>query len=295
MTPQFNTEPRPLPGQVDLPHPLVRRLTANNPGPFTYHGTCTYLVGRGEIAVIDPGPNEPSHLDAILTTLAPGERISAILLTHTHPDHWPCAPQLRQKTGAPLYAFPTTPIGEAEGLKIDQPLNEGDRISGGDWSLIARHTPGHASNHMCFELPEANILFSGDHVMGWSTTVVIPEDGVMADYMASLARLNDLLPGMYLPGHGPAINQPQRYVRALIAHRRMRRAAILRALSTGSETTQDIVASLYPRLSPQLIGGARRSVLAHLIELISAGEAECQRDGVSSTSSPGLGDRFRPA
>jgi glyoxylase-like metal-dependent hydrolase (beta-lactamase superfamily II) len=260
--------------------PGVRRIVARNPSPFTYKGTGTYVVGEGEVAVIDPGPDLAEHIGALLASLA-GERVTHILVTHTHRDHSPAATPLKAATGAPTYGFGPHAggrrgeAGSEEGgdwdFAPDVIVHDGDWIDGGKWRFEAVHTPGHTSNHLCFALPDAGILFSGDHVMGWSTSVVAPPDGDMAAYMASLDKLlarrrrhRDLT---YWPTHGPAISEPERHVRAFIAHRREREAGIIDCLKSGCETVEAIVERLYGGLNPALRGAAGRSVLAHLIDL----------------------------
>jgi glyoxylase-like metal-dependent hydrolase (beta-lactamase superfamily II) len=266
---------------VETVSPLVRRIVARNPGPFTAHGTGTYIVGHGRVAVIDPGPLVTEHIDALLKGLG-GETIERILITHTHMDHSPAAAPVKSATGAKTYGFgphgsgatETSEEGGDTAFTPDVITKEGDVVSGEGWTLRALYTPGHASNHLCFALDEERLLFSGDHVMGWSTTVISPPDGNMTAYMASLARLLERDDAIYLPTHGPAIKEPQRYVRALIAHRGQRRGGILQELSRGERTIPDLVAALYVGLDPRLKVAAGRSVLAHLVELKDMGRVE---------------------
>ena len=264
-------------GRLEPVAPRVRRIVARNPGPFTYKGTGTYVVGEGEVAVIDPGPDLDDHVAALLAGLA-GERVTHILVTHTHRDHSPAAKALKAATGAPTYGFGPHAGGRRGEAAVEEggdwdftpdvAIRDGDRIAGEAWRFEAVHTPGHTSNHLCFALPDAGILFSGDHVMGWSTSVIAPPDGDMAAYMASLDKLLSRSDAVYWPTHGPAITEPQRHVRAFVAHRREREAGIIECLKSGVETTDAIVERLYVGLNPSLRRAAGRSVLAHLIDLI---------------------------
>jgi glyoxylase-like metal-dependent hydrolase (beta-lactamase superfamily II) len=268
------------PGLAQQLHPLVRRVLAPNPSAFTYSGTQTYLVGRGEVAVIDPGPELEGHIDAILAATV-GERIVAILCTHTHRDHSPAAKAVKEATGAeivgcaPLALFDDGPRSDAafdESYRPDRVLTNGDRVSGEGWTLEAVATPGHTSNHLCFALPEAQALFTGDHVMGWSTTVISPPDGDMADYMASLdllmRRTQDMV---YYPAHGEPVDNPQRFVRGLAGHRKQREGQILRLLRDAARPIPAMVEKMYAGIDPRLRGAAGRSVLAHLIDLKARG------------------------
>jgi len=271
-------------GRLEAVAPGIRRIVARNPGPFTFHGTGTYVVGEGEVAVIDPGPNLAEHVEALLMDLA-GEEVTHILVTHTHNDHSPAAKAVKEATDAPTYGFgphaggrrgePGVEEGGDWDFVPDVVVKDGDTIDGGGWIVEAVHTPGHTSNHLCFALPEAGVLFSGDHVMGWSTSVIAPPDGDMAAYMASLDKL--LLRGdsVYWPTHGPAIAEPHDHVRAFIAHRREREAGIVDCLAAGVERIDAIVGRLYVGLNPNLKRAAGRSVLAHLIDLIGRGQVIC--------------------
>lgn len=250
-------------------------MLARNPSAFTYTGTQTYLVGLGEVAVIDPGPAEPEHLEALRLAVA-GERVIAILCTHTHRDHSPAARPLAQATGAPIIgcaplslvdAGPRADASFDDTYAPDQVLADGEQVCGQGWTLTAVATPGHTSNHLCFALEEEHALFSGDHVMGWSTTVIAPPDGDMADYMASLAKLEARSDRVYYPAHGPAIEMPQRFVRSLAGHRKQREGQIVRLLGQRVERVEDMVTQMYVGLDPRLTGAAGRSVLAHLIDL----------------------------
>jgi glyoxylase-like metal-dependent hydrolase (beta-lactamase superfamily II) len=264
-------------GKLEPVAPGIRRIVARNPGPFTYKGTGTYVVGVGEVAVIDPGPDLPEHLQALLTSLE-GERVTHILITHTHRDHSPAAKPLKQATGALTYGFGPHAGGKRGEAGVEEGgdwdftpdivVRDREWIEGPNWRFEAVHTPGHTSNHLCFALPDSGILFSGDHVMGWSTSVIAPPDGDMAAYMASLDKLLDRHDTVYWPTHGPAITEPARHVRAFIAHRREREAGIIDCLKSGLETPAAIVERLYIGLNPALRRAAARSVLAHLIDLI---------------------------
>jgi glyoxylase-like metal-dependent hydrolase (beta-lactamase superfamily II) len=259
--------------------PRVRRILAPNPSPFTFTGTQTFIVGRGEVAVIDPGPDDPAHVDALLAALG-SERVAAILVTHTHRDHSPASRPLAQATGAPIVGCAPLAL-EDDGPRADasfdfdycpdRVLADGERQAGPGWTLEAVATPGHTSNHLCFALLEEGALFTGDHVMGWSTTIVSPPDGDMAAYMRSLDLLLTRGDRIYHPTHGPAIADPQAHVRALIGHRRMREAQILDRVQAGEGTVPAMVAALYQEVDPLLHPAAERSVLAHLIDLQQRG------------------------
>ena len=261
--------------------PDLRRLLAPNPSPFTFTGTQTYVVGRGEVAVIDPGPDIAAHVEAMLAALE-GEKVAAILCTHTHRDHSPASRPLAAATGAPIVGCAPLAL-EDEGPRADasfdpdyapdRVLADGERLEGPGWTLEAVATPGHTSNHLCFALPGEKALFTGDHVMGWSTTVVAPPDGDMAAYLASLDRLLARDDAVYFPAHGPAIEKPQAHVRALIGHRRMREKQILKQLQGGERRISSMVSEMYAGLDPRLHGAAARSVLAHLIDLEARGLA----------------------
>ena len=262
-------------GLVEQVHPLVRRVLAGNPSPFTFTGTQTYIVGSGEVAVIDPGPDLADHVDAILSATS-GERIAAILCTHTHRDHSPASRLLAAATGAPMIGCPRLAL-EDDGSRADasfdfdyvpdQVLEHGDSIAGEGWTLRAVATPGHTSNHLCFALDEEKTLFTGDHVMGWSTTVVSPPDGDMTLYMRSLKDLLERDDRLYLPAHGPPVEKTHAHVRALLAHRRMREKQILAELGKGHDQIVRMVETMYRDVDPRLHPAAGRSVLAHLVDL----------------------------
>lgn len=260
--------------------PLVRRIVCDNPGPFTFTGTCTYIVGRGEVAVIDPGPDNAGHLAAILDAVR-GETVSHIVLTHTHRDHSPGARALSQATGAPVVGCaPFTPKpGAPSGLDSSHDtdyaparvLRDGETLEGRGFTLQAISTPGHASNHLCYALAQDNALFSGDHVMAWSTSVVAPPDGSMTDYMDSLDKLRGRGESVYWPGHGGPVRDPPRYLRALAHHRRLRERAVLGRIEAGDARIPDMVDRIYEGLDPRLKGAAALSVFAHLEDLVARG------------------------
>ena len=262
-------------GRVERLGPRVRRVLAPNPSPFTYTGTQTYLVGEGEVAVIDPGPDLADHVDALVAALA-GERVAAILCTHTHRDHSPASRPLQAATGAPIVGCAPLSLDD-NGPRADEAfdfayrpdriLADGERLAGEGWTLEAVATPGHTSNHLCLALAGEGALFTGDHVMGWSTTVVAPPDGDMADYMASLERLLAREDRVYYPAHGPAVVDPHDHVRRLIGHRRMRERQIIGHVERGEGRIPAMVADIYADIDPRLFPAAGRSVLAHLVDL----------------------------
>ena len=288
-------------GRVDQISPLIRRVVAHNPSKFTYLGTGTYIIGHGRVAVIDPGPALPDHVDAILAALEPGELITHLVITHTHTDHSPAAALLQPRTGAPTYGYgphgalaPDDPADvvvfgdrEADGrstpdgdelregadtaFRPDHVITDGRRLDGPSWTLEAVHTPGHTSNHLCYALVEERALLTGDHVMGWSTSVIGPPDGNVNDYVASLDRLLRRADIRYWPTHGPAVEHPHELVRAYIAHREERTEQILAALAGGSETIAEIVPILYAQVSKGLWRAAGASVYAHLLALVADG------------------------
>ena len=279
-------------GGVAQVSPLIRRVVARNPSAFTFHGTGTYIVGRGEVAVIDPGPDLPEHLAAIEAAIA-GERVSHIVVTHTHLDHSPLSRPLKARTGAPIFGFGPHGGGRHEGPEVeeggdmdfvpDMVLRHGAVLSGKGWTLEAVHTPGHTSNHLCFALAEENALFSGDHVMGWSTTVVSPPDGNMRDYLASLDVLMARTEEVYWPTHGAAIPDPRRFVRALAGHRRAREAQIADCIRAGLCTIPEMVERMYQAVPRNLHGAARHTVLAHLIHMVETRRAAAD-DGAATAA-----------
>lgn len=265
--------------------PLVARVTAPNPGPFTFHGTNTFLVGVDEVAVIDPGPDDPAHVAAILAAVG-SAKVTAILVTHTHRDHSPAARALAAATGAPVWGEgphrPARPLDLGEinpmdassetDFEPDRRLADGDVVSGRGWTLTAVATPGHTANHLCFALAEEKTLFTGDHVMAWSTSIVAPPDGAMVDYMASLRRLMARDDRLLLPAHGAGIADPKPFLAGLEAHRLGREAALLAALEAGEATVAEMVASIYAGLDPRLHGAAALSLFAHAEDLAARGE-----------------------
>ena len=272
-----------VPCHPNLP---IRRLTANNAGPFTFHGTNTYLIGEKRLTIIDPGPDDQNHLAALVVAIG-GASVETIFVTHTHIDHSPLAAKLKAITGArvagcgPHFNFRQLSAGETNFLDAsgdknyapDWQMMDGDSLTTELGSITAIATPGHTANHMCFALNDHSVLFSGDHVMGWSTSIVAPPDGAMALYMASLDKLIARDDTFYLPGHGGAIDAPNRFVRGLRSHRKMRANAIAAALNEDGILIPDLVLALYAGLEPRLRGAAALSVFAHLEELVTLGIA----------------------
>lgn len=265
-------------GSVSQIAPGIRRVIANNPGPFTFHGTGTYILGTGNVAVIDPGPDDEEHIGAILAALD-GETISHILVTHTHMDHSPGCRPLQALTGAPTYAYGPHGAGKLEqGVQVeeggdmdfapDHLVKHGDIIQGGDWTVECVYTPGHTSNHMCFALQEQKALFTGDHVMGWSTSIISPPDGDMAAYMQSLELLLERDDAVYWPTHGPSIIDPKTHVRAYIAHRIEREEQILKCIDEGTHSIRDMVPLMYRDTPEFMYPAAARSVLAAMENLL---------------------------
>lgn len=272
-------------GKADRVSPMIRRVVAGNPSAFTFHGTGTYIVGHGAVAVIDPGPLLDSHVDALVRALG-RERVTHIVITHTHRDHSPAARPLKQATGAPTYGFGSHGSGRADGggeveegadrdFVPDIRVCDGDRIEGDGWTLEAVHTPGHTSNHLCYALLEENALFPGDHVMGWSTTVVSPPDGDMRAYMRSLERLRARGEEVFWPTHGPPIPEPRDFVTALLAHRHEREDQLLACLAHDASTIPEMVETMYADVGRHLHAAAARSVLSHLIHMAETGRVRC--------------------
>lgn len=297
----FDIRPPAQAGECVRVSPLVRRVVADNPGPITFTGTCSYIVGRGRVAIIDPGPDQPAHVAALLDAVR-NETVTHVLVTHTHKDHSPAAKAIKDATGALLVGCSphrsARPLFEGEVNMLetssdrnyapDRELAEGDVVAGPGWSLSALATPGHMANHLAFALPEEKALFSGDHVMAWSTTVVAPPDGSMGDFMASLDKLKGREEAVYWPGHGGPVQDPQRFVRALIHHRRQREVSILNRLAAGDRTIPAIVAAIYQGLKPALVGAAGLSVFAHLEDLVAKGQ-------VTTEGMPSLDSEYRLA
>lgn len=285
-------------GRVDQVSPLIRRVTANNPSPFTYFGTGTYIIGRGEVAVIDPGPLDEAHLAALEHALQ-GERIAHILITHTHNDHSPLAGPLQAKLGGRTFGHGPHGSGKAEeGIVVEEGgdmsftpdvrVADGTLIRGEGYTFECVFTPGHTSNHMCYALREERALFSGDHVMGWSTTVIVPPDGDMAAYMASLRKLLAREDGVLWPTHGPPITEPKPFLRALIAHREEREAQVLACVKDGITQIPDMVGRIYTDTDKRLWPAASLSVLAHLQKLIAEGKVAADA-AATLNASYGLG------
>lgn len=260
--------------------PLIRRVVARNPGHFTFHGTNSYIVGHGEVAVIDPGPLIDEHIAALVAALD-GETVRDILVTHTHHDHSPAAVPLKAAVGGtiagrlprPLPADARTTESVDREFAPDRTIEDGDAIEGPGWTLEAVTTPGHMSNHVCFALREENVLFTGDHIMGWNTTVVSPPDGNMTEYMASLDRCLARSDSAYWPGHGPDIPEPRPFAQAYRDHRLMREEEILACLEDGIGTIAAMVERMYQHIPPEMHGAAGRSVLAHLEHMVETGRA----------------------
>ncbi len=288
-------------GIVQRVSPLVRRRICPNAGPFTASGTCSYIVGTGSVAIIDPGPDDAAHVDALIEALG-DERVEAIVVTHTHRDHSPGARLLQARVDAPIVGCSAhraaRSLGEGEHPVLDasadrqhrpdRELADGESIAGVDWTLTAIATPGHTMNHLAFAFAEENALFSGDHVMAWSTSIVAPPDGSMRAYMASLERLRDRPETVFWPGHGGPVRDPRRFVRGLAAHRRQRESAIRNRIEAGDRDIRTIVGAIYAGLKPALRGAAALSVFAHLEDLV-------ERGLIRSDGPPRLDGRFEPA
>lgn len=265
-------------GQCEQVSPLIRRIIAPNPSPYTFTGTCSHIIGKGRVAILDPGPLLPQHCDTLLQAVS-GEKVSHILVTHTNRDHSPAAALLKRETGAIIAGCHPDSLSRAVAPGEDDPfkfstdgdyvpdivLEDGSSIAGDGWTLHAIDTPGHTA----FNFAEEKALFSGDHVMAWSTTIVAPPEGSMSTYMASLEKLLPRDDDVYWPGHGGPVAAPRAFVRALLLHRRAREAAILRRLETGDSTIPALVSALYQGISPSLNGAAALSVLAHLEDLVA--------------------------
>jgi glyoxylase-like metal-dependent hydrolase (beta-lactamase superfamily II) len=297
----FNRVFNLAPGVVDDIAPGVRRILVNNPSPFTFTGTLSYIIGRGKVAILDPGPANAAHIAALVDAVR-GETVTHLIITHTHRDHSPAAAAVKAATGAVTIGEgphrPARPlfIGETARLDAggdtdfvpDQRVAQGDVIEGDGWALETIATPGHTANHMAFALKGTDVLFSGDHVMGWSTSIVAPPDGAMSDYMASLHRLATRPETVYLAGHGDVIRNAPNFVASYIRHRLGREAAILHRLGKGDADVPSLVRSIYIGLDPRLAGAAGLSTLAHLEDLVARGLVET--DGV-----PSIAGRYRLA
>src|SRR5437870_4666629 len=280
----FDTRFDLVPETVQEVMPGVRRLLANNPGPFTFKGTVSYIVGRDQVAIVDPGPLDETHIAALLDAVR-GETVTHIFVTHTHRDHSPAVPRIKAATGAVVLAegahrpARALNIGEAPRLdasndtdfRPDRALADGEIVTGAGWTIEAVATPGHTANHMAYALKEADLIFSGDHVMAWSTPVVAPPDGAMSDYMASLHKLAGRSEPTYLPGHGGPVRDAPRFVAHYIRHRQGREASILHRLAKGETDIPTLVRAIYIGLDPRLVRAAGLSVLAHLEDLVARG------------------------
>lgn len=288
-------------GRLDQVTPLVRRIVAPNPSPFTFTGTCSYIIGQGSVAILDPGPDSPEHIDALLQAVA-GETVSHIVVTHTHRDHSPAAAAIKAATGAPIVgaaphrAARPLHIGEINPLDAsadtdyqpDHMLADGEAVEGRGWTLNTVATPGHTANHLAFALREEEVLFSGDHVMAWATSIVAPPDGAMGDYIRSLELLGTRPERTYLPGHGGPVRDAPAFVRDYLDHRIARELAILRGLERTAETVPDLVRGIYIGLDPRLVGAASLTVLAHLEHLVESGR-------VTTDGPAAIDGRFRIA
>lgn len=298
---KFDTGFDPAYGQGVSVAPDVQRITARNPSPFTFHGTNSYIVGRDTLAVIDPGPDDETHLRTLLDVIA-GRPVSHIFISHTHRDHSPLAARLKERTGAVVLAEgphrPARPlhIGETNALDAsadtafapDIALPDGGLVDGDGWSIRTVLTPGHTVNHAAFALEGTGILFSADHVMAWATSIVAPPDGAMADYMASLDRLIERGDRLLLPGHGGPVTAPRSFMRGLKTHRKMRERAILERIRAGDRTIAGMVKAIYRDTDPRLHGAAGLSVLAHLEDLVARGQ-------VVTDAAPAIDGIFTPA
>jgi glyoxylase-like metal-dependent hydrolase (beta-lactamase superfamily II) len=298
---QFDKTLDLAPGKAEECAPGVRRILANNPSPFTFKGTLSYIVGRGQVAIIDPGPDDPAHIAALLDAVR-GETVTHIFVTHTHRDHSPAVPALKAATGAivlaegPHRAARPLHIGEAKRLdasadmdfRPDRPLADGEVVSGKGWSIEAIATPGHTANHMVYALRGADVLFAGDHVMAWATSIVAPPDGAMSDYMASLHKLARRSEKTYFPGHGAAVRDAPNFVQQYIRHREAREASILHRLGKGEADIPTLVRAIYIGLDPRLSSAAGLSTLAHLEDLVARGVVATQGD-------PSIGGSYRLA
>ena len=299
--PDFDLAFQPVYGRAVPVAPQVARITVNNPSPFTFHGTNSYIVGSSSLAVIDPGPEDEAHFQALMAAIA-GREVSHIFVSHTHRDHSPLAARLKRETGAitvaegphrparPLFFGEANPFAESAdtAFEPDLAIGDGQAVDGDGWSLTAVHTPGHTANHTALALEDSGILFSADHVMSWATTIVAPPDGSMADYMASLDKLLARDDRLMLPGHGGPVREPQSFLRALRTHRRMRERAVLERIKAGDRLIPDMVRAIYTRTDPRLHGAAALSVLAHLEDLVEKGR-------VTTEGPPSLAGAYFPA
>jgi glyoxylase-like metal-dependent hydrolase (beta-lactamase superfamily II) len=299
--PEFDRAFEPAHGQAVPVAETVVRVTAPNSGPLTFHGTNSYLVGRETLAVIDPGPEDEAHWRA-LSDAIDGRPVSHIFVTHTHRDHSPLAARLKAATGAtivaegphrasrPLYTGEVNPLKESSdlGFRPDIAAVHGEIVSGDGWTIETLHTPGHTANHAAFALQGKGLVFSGDHVMAWATSIIAPPDGAMSEFMASLDMLVERDDDRYLPGHGGAVKEPRQFVRALKTHRRMRERAVLTRIEKGDRLIAEMVAAIYRDTDPRLHGAAALSVLAHLEDLVGRG-------AVITDGPPSISGEYRPS
>lgn len=305
--PEFNLDFEPLHGHAVPVAQGVWRLTCNNPSPFTFHGTNSYIIGQGStVAVLDPGPENEAHFEALMRALK-GKTVSHILISHTHRDHSPLAKRLQAETGAltvaegphraarPLHEGEINPFAESSDMDFvpDIVLGDGAVIEADGFAVRGIHTPGHTANHCAFALENAGrentgIVFSADHVMAWATTIVAPPDGAMSDFMASVEKMMQRSDRIYFPGHGGPIAEPASFLRGLRTHRRMRERAVLERIKAGDRTIPQMVSAIYAKTDPRLHGAAALSVLAHLEDLVERGE-------VLTNGPPSLSDEYRPA
>jgi glyoxylase-like metal-dependent hydrolase (beta-lactamase superfamily II) len=273
------------PGIAEEVMPGIRRVLANNPSPFTFKGTVSYILGRGQVAIIDPGPDDPAHIDALLAAVR-NETVTHIFVTHTHRDHSPATAAIKAATGAtvmaegphrlarPLHVGEARPLDASADMDFrpDVALADGTVVSGPGWTVEAVTTPGHTANHMAYAVKEAAALFCGDHVMAWSTPIVAPPDGAMSDYMDSLRKLARRAETIYLPGHGGLVRDAPTFVQHYLRHRQAREASILHRLAKGAADIPTIVRAIYIGLDPRLVNAAGLSVLAHLEDLVARGQ-----------------------
>ncbi|MFL2834380.1 MAG: MBL fold metallo-hydrolase [Alphaproteobacteria bacterium] len=278
-------------GNCDKISPLIRRIIANNPGPFTFTGTGTYIIGKENLAIIDPGPIDQNHFDAIIKSTK-GQTITHILLTHNHNDHSPLAKKIKEETGAKIYFKNLSndiqtedqfEEGYDKDIEGDIELSDGDIIETNEWTVEAIHTPGHTSNHICYSLAEEDVLFSGDHVMGWSTTVIVPPDGDMNDYINSLKKLLKRSENNFYPTHGPIIERPKELVAKYIEHRMEREKQITEAIKLGNKKIPDMVKIIYKDVDISLHPAAAMSTLAHLIRMKENNEIAVSGNNLNGT------------
>ncbi len=288
-----------IPGHATEVAPGVRAVVANNPGPFTFRGTVSYIIGQDNVAILDPGPDDDAHIAALLDAVR-GEDVTHIFVTHTHRDHSPAVSKIKAATGATVYAegphrlarpLHVGEIGRLDAsadldFRPDFALADGSVVTGNGWTIEALTTPGHTANHMAYALKEADLIFSGDHVMAWSTSIVAPPDGAMSDYMTSLEKLARRTEPIYLPGHGGAVRDAPRFVQGYIRHRHGREASILRRLEKDAADIPTLVRAIYIGLDPRLVGAASLSVLAHMEDLVARGL-------VATDGEPSIGGTYR--